>query len=629
MSYLRLAAASVNTTPFDWTGNLRNIRSAIEEAKGKGVDLLLLPEMCISGYGCEDVFMSEWLPTKALELLAEVKPWCQGITVALGVPYRYLGDLYNGACLIHDGAILGITAKQWLANDGVHYETRWFTSWPAGKQVDIELHGDRFPFGDVVYELHGIRIAFEICEDAWRTTSRPAIRHHEKNVDLILNPSASHFAMCKTDLRKELVCTSSSLYECTYLYANLLGNEAGRMIYDGDCFITHHGELVQRSIRLSFKDVDMIMADVDFTRKEFKKQEINQDPKDKETEFVKAASLALFDYMRKSRSKGFILSLSGGADSSTCAVLVSEMVKRGTAELGTEHFLKKIGFGQWYAELQEAKLTWRAAERWITNRLLVCAYQGTKNSSDDTLNSARALAEDVGATFYHWSIDEEVASYVGKIETAIGRTLSWERDDITLQNIQARSRSPIIWMLANLNNALLLTTSNRSEGDVGYATMDGDTSGSIAPIGGVDKHFIIHWLKWAQKALEYPGLAPVNELSPSAELRPLENTQTDEADLMPYAILVAIEQLAIRDRYSPRQTLHLMNLKELASQDQMKAWVIKFFRLWSRNQWKRERYAPTFHLDDFNVDPRSWCRFPILSGGYQEELLELEGGNFE
>ncbi len=115
------------------------------------------------------------------------------------------------------------------------------------------------------------------------------------------------------------------------------------------------------------------------------------------------------------------------------------------------------------------------------------------------------MAERIGATFYSWSIDEEVASYTGKIENAIGRKLTWDQDDITLQNIQARSRSPIIWMLANINNALLLSTSNRSEGDVGYATMDGDTSGSISPIAAVDKHFILQWLRWAEKNLADPS----------------------------------------------------------------------------------------------------------------------------
>src|SRR5690606_5370673 len=126
----------------------------------------------------------------------------------------------------------------------------------------------------------------------------------------------------------------------------------------------------------------------------------------------------------------------------------------------------------------------------------------------------------VGATFHQWTIDEEVASYSRKVETALNRKLQWETDDLAMQNIQARARSPIIWMIANIKNNLLLTTSNRSEGDVGYATMDGDTSGSIAPIAGIDKHFLLHWLKWAEKALGYSGLSGVNALTPSAELRP-------------------------------------------------------------------------------------------------------------
>src|SRR5690606_24305828 len=113
----------------------------------------------------------------------------------------------------------------------------------------------------------------------------------------------------------------------------------------------------------------------------------------------------------------------------------------------------------------------------IVNQLLYTAYQGTKNSSEDTFLSAKELAESIGANFVEWKIDDEVAAYRTSIEKALDRTLDWKTDDIALQNIQARARSPIIWMLANINNALLLATSNRREGDVGYTTMDGDTSG--------------------------------------------------------------------------------------------------------------------------------------------------------
>jgi NAD+ synthase (glutamine-hydrolysing) len=288
------------------------------------------------------------------------------------------------------------------------------------------------------------------------------------------------------------------------------------------------------------------------------------------------------------------------------------MVKRASKDLGWTAFCKAL-------QLEESEIAgdWKKA----VNKLLTCAYQGTKNSSADTLNAAKTLAESIGAEFHEWKIDDEVTSYSAKIEKTIGRKLSWEIDDITMQNIQARSRSPIIWMLANIKRAVLLTTSNRSEGNVGYATMDGDTSGSLAPIAGLSKIFILEWLRWAEKALDQPGLRAVNSLQPTAELRPLERNQTDEADLMPYSILAEIEQHAIRDRKSPGEVMHIMSQK--GDPEIMKGYIKKFFRLWSANQWKRERLAPSFHLDDLNVDPRSWCRFPILSSGFQEELDAL------
>ncbi len=255
---------------------------------------------------------------------------------------------------------------------------------------------------------------------------------------------------------------------------------------------------------------------------------------------------------------------------------------------------------------------------------MTTAYQGTVNSSKETLESAKLLAESIGAAFYSWEISEEVASYTKKIETALERKLTWEKDDIALQNIQARARSPIIWMLANIQNSLLLTTSNRSEGDVGYATMDGDTSGSLSPIAAVDKHFLLGWLKWAEKTLGYGGLSRVNALTPTAELRPLEKNQTDEEDLMPYPVIAEIERLAIRDKRSPVDIYLILKEELNLHPKQLKKYIVKFFQLWSRNQWKRERIAPSFHLDEFNVDPKTWYRFPILSGGYKEELKELE-----
>ncbi|MEM9325502.1 MAG: NAD(+) synthase [Bacteroidota bacterium] len=605
---LLIGGACLNQIPMAWDHNIANIKDAITAAKRQSVDLLCLPELCITGYGCEDMFLSKWLPKKALSKIDEIVPLTEGIAVLVGLPVIFEDKHYNVACFIDDGEVLGFYAKHHLAKNGVHYEPRWFESWPYQTVKKIELRGKEVPFGSLELDWKGITLSFEICEDAW-FEDRPACYLQHGRVDLILNPSASHFAFRKGDYREQLVTSSSKRFETTYVYTNLLGNEAGRMIYDGDILMAQRGKLIARNKRLSFEDWNLLTCEVSFDD-DATVSNVQEDWADRLQEISRVIPLALFDYLRKSKSRGFVLSLSGGADSSSIATMVAQMVRLGLSELGHQEFQRKLGF-----DIPKE-------EKAIVKQLLWTAYQGTKNSSEATLQSAQGLAESIGATFYHWRIDEEVASYRAKIEKAIGRDLTWERDDITLQNIQARARSPIIWMLANLERYLLLSTSNRSEGDVGYATMDGDTSGSISPIAAIDKALVLEWLQYAEQTLDYEGLRWVNDLTPTAELRPLEEEQTDEDDLMPYSVLVQIEEWGIRERKSPVEVFEIMRVDYPKSQ--LKAWITKFFRLWSYNQWKRERIAPSFHVDDFNVDPRTWCRFPILSGGFEEELEELQ-----
>jgi NAD+ synthase (glutamine-hydrolysing) len=239
------------------------------------------------------------------------------------------------------------------------------------------------------------------------------------------------------------------------------------------------------------------------------------------------------------------------------------------------------------------------------------------------------VAEAIAADFRTWNIDSIVDEYIAIGGEVVGRELKWDRDDAALQNIQARARAPGVWLLANLRGALLLTTSNRSEAAVGYATMDGDTCGGLAPIAGIDKAFLLDWLKWMERTGPV-GVGPlaalgvVNSQAPTAELRPPGAAQTDEGDLMPYRVLDAIERAAIRDKQTPVEVFDGVRRgfpNHTAAE--LGAWVERFFTLWCRNQWKRERYAPSFHLDDENLDPKTWCRFPILNGGFERELAQL------
>lgn len=645
MNCLRLGAASLNQVPLDWSGNRSRALQAIAAAREAQVSLLCLPELCLSGYGCEDAFLSLHTAERSWESLAALVPETQGLAVAIGLPVFHRGAIYNAVALVANGRILGLGAKQHLAGDGLHYEPRWFKPWPSGQTATL---ANGLPIGDLLFELGGVRLGFEVCEDAW-VAHPPGIRLAERGADLILNPSASHFAFGKQEIRRRFVLDNSRAFAAGYVYANLAGNEAGRAIYDGGCIIAAGGQLLAEGPRLGFRDVSLTTAVMDLSlirslqarivgrhvapsvapsvSADFAWPAVCPQPAPaaippeppKELEFARAVALGLFDYLRKSRSRGFVVSLSGGADSGAITCLVRIMRDLALAELGETTFREKTG--GW---LEGPPESW-------PSQLLTCVYQATKNSSEVTREAARAIAEATGARFLAWEIDRLVAGYHELVEASLGRKLSWKRDDIALQNIQARVRAPGVWMLANVAGALLVSTSNRSEAAVGYATMDGDTSGGLSPIAGIDKAFLRRWLLWLETEgcpsagiPTIPALHAINAQQPTAELRPPSSKQTDEDDLMPYPILDAIEKSAIRDKRSPAACLQILQA-QFPGQDEerLRLWTKRFFVLWSRNQWKRERYAPSFHLDDENLDPRSWCRFPILSGGFADELKEL------
>ena len=638
MKLVKVGAAVLNQTPMDWDRNAKNIVAAIAQAKAEGVTVLCLPEMCVSGYGCEDVFGSPDLQRTAMEILVEeLLPLTEGIVACFGLPVMYQNGLFNAVATVANGKLLGFVCKRHLAGDGLHYEPRWFREWPAEVRGTVLVQGERVPIGDIHFDIGGVVVGYEICEDAW-VALRPGAALAQRGVDIIMNPSASHFAFGKMDVRKGFVVEGSRAFGVTYLYTNLLGNEAGRAIYDGGALIASGGTLLATGPRFGFQHHHLTTAVVDIektrtvqSRTASFRPEMDGDESDRITApfewpdeapaaeacalrsweekrlpdrdyeaFTRAVALALHDYRLKSRARGYVVSLSGGADSSACAILVS-------------------------IALRLAGLADEAVADHLT-----CVYQGTRNSSVTTFEAARTVAESLGAEFHAFNIDALVQDYRSIVEDALERPLTWDTDDIALQNIQARVRGPGAWMLANIKNQILIATSNRSEAAVGYATMDGDTCGGISPIAGIDKDFLLRWLKWMEvegidEIGPIEGLEKVTALRPTAELRPSEMHQTDEDDLMPYPILDAIEETAIGDKKGPVNTWQVLTRRFPAYPPHvLGVWVDRFFRLWCRNQWKRERYAPAFHVDDKNLDPRTWCRFPILSGGYRRELAQLK-----
>ena len=678
MKLIKVGAAVLNQTPRDWKGNKANIIEAIRQAKAQKVSVLCLPELCITGYGLEDDFFCADVADRAMWALADIATYCEGMVVCIGLPVRFNNSLYNAVATVVNNRVEGFTFKQHLAGDGIHYEPRHFKPWPVGvvQQLVVPqlraLGGDLilpaiFPCGDILFSIGGIRIGYEICEDAW-VANRPGTILATKGVDIYLNPSASHFSFGKLNTRKNFVVDGSRAFSATYIYTNLVGNEAGRAIYDGGALIASGGSLVAQGKRFTYQNVLLTTAIVDVhTTKtsQVRTSSFQPDVKKysegchhvnfefpevvernnivqpleaswengldvKHEECTRALGLALMDYMRKSHTKGFVVSLSGGADSALVTYAVVQGIRLGVKELGAKKFVEK--FCPHLAHCIASSVFDYAEEMTIEaliKNLVSTAYQPTENSGPVTREAAAKLAKALLVPHMVLDVDPVFKAYLEIGKQIKGAELNFADDDLTLQNLQARVRSPSIWMIANMQNKLLLTTSNRSEAAVGYATMDGDTSGCISPIAGLPKVYIREYLKWTEEVGpdgigHTPAMGYVNKQQPTAELRPAECKQTDEDDLMPYWLLNMIEGYVVKNRYVPVEIYKAIKREVDYDNNRLIADITKFFRLFSRNQWKRERYALSFHLDDHNLDPRTWCRTPILTGGYEEELEELK-----
>ena len=679
MKLIKVASGTLNQTPRDWKNNKNNIIEAIKQAKRENVSILCLPEMCVSGYGLEDDYFCADVPQRAIRKLKEIieegvpnsgrmEPMCLGLIFCVGLPIRFNNTLYNAVATIVDGKVIGFTCKQHLAGDGIHYENRWFKPWPQGvvQTVNIPELGGEIPIGDIHFSIGGIKIGYEVCEDAW-TCNRPGTVLATKGVDIYLNPSASHFSFGKLNTRRNFVVDGSRAFSATYIYANLVGNEAGRAVYDGGALIATGGSLVAAGKRFTYNNVLLTTAvvDVDNTRTSqvrtasfqpniekynegcvngdfdypvvSEKLTVNPDQetwelsKDiKHEECVRALGLALMDYMRKSHTKGFTISLSGGADSAMVTYLCAMGIRMAIDELGVAKFITKYcpqlgtgarcsNFDQWTKEEQIERLV---------SLLITTAYQATAQSGEITRHAASELAKALNIPHYEFDVEPMVQEYnkLGVIDK--GSELTFEANDITLQNLQARVRCPSIWMIANMKGTLLLTTSNRSEASLGYCTLDGDTAGGLAPVCGLSKNYIREFLLWVE--MDGPDgignlltMGLVNNQQPTAELRPSKYNQTDESDLMPYWLIDKIERLVVRNRNTPVEIYQSLKVSIEYDNNKLIKDITKFFTLFGISQWKRERYAISFHVDDYNLDPKTWCRAPILSGGYEEELEEL------
>lgn len=670
-----VGAASLNQTVGDWTGNARRIRAAIAAARDRGVRLLLLPEMCIPGYSLGDRLMMRGTLERSWEHLRALEAETAGIVVVVGLPVRHRDVLYNVAAVVADGVLWGLVPKENLATGDVQYENRWFSGWPRG-HAERHRHGDgtEVPIGSLLFEAPGLgRFGVEVCEDGWKGL-RPGSVYALCGAHIIANPSASWFTLGKHRVRRRMVEQISREDHVVYLYTSLLGCDATRLVFDGSVFVAQDGAVLEEGDRFAFDRKSVLVERVvDLAALERARMEegswrqqvhamqqgqlVGQEPelvriegafhteqpapalgpywlegtdppqldpslawlskrgllprapepRDlPHLELELALCMALREYVTKCGIGGFALALSGGRDSAMCALLIARMFRYDRPDL------------------DEDALRAHIAERFVT------AYMGTEHSGDPTRNAARALAEELGSRHLEAGIQAAVDTHVALARTLTGVDLSWDdpAHDIPLQNVQARLRGSLIWMVANLYRFLLVSTSNKSEAAVGYTTMDGDTSGGISPIADVPKSLVTVWLRWAAAFHDLEALGDVVAIPATAELRPAEQAQTDEGDLMPFAVLDRLIFQFVQHGQDPLEMFRTL-WPELAARyggDPVRfaADIRKFVRMFCQAQWKRERFAISFRIAAFDLDPKTGFRFPPVQAPFTEELAALD-----
>lgn len=667
-----IATASINQTVGDWTGNHQRISAAITEARRRGVRLLALPEMVIPGYSLGDRLLMSGTLKRSWSMLASLRAETAGMVVIIGLPVQHNDVLYNVAAVLADGKLVGLVPKENLATGDVQYENRWFAGWPHTRVETFRTPGgEEIPFGGLIFEAQGLsKFAIEICEDGWKGI-RPGSAYTLAGATLLANPSASWFVLGKHRVRRQMVEQISREDHCVYLYNSLLGCDATRLVFDGSLFIAQEGQTIREGRRLLFtENIEMVDVVVDLEvcqrarmeegswRQQCEAQlrgdfgplpptiQIAGDfttaapapspgpywitepqespdpslqwlvdaglikqftPRDlPHLELELSLALGLREYVKKCHIPGFALALSGGRDSSMCALLIGRMFRYDNPDL-SEEALK--------AHVREH---------------FVCAYMGTDNSGSATRSAAAALSAELGADHLDGAIQSTMDVHLDVFEQMTGTRLSWDEPshDIPLQNVQARLRGGLIWMIANVRRFLLISTSNKSEAAVGYTTMDGDTSGGLSPISDVPKSLVTLWLKWAAEYHGVESLQSVIVTPATAELRPPEDGQTDEDDLMPFFVLDQLMFHFVQLGQEPLDMFRALwpSLTERYRGDAraFAAHIRKFVRLVCFAQWKRERFAISFRVTAFDLDPKTGFRFPPVQAPFSEELAELD-----
>ncbi len=537
---MRIVMAQLNLLVGAIEANAGRVIEAAQVARdAQHADLILFPELTLTGYPPEDLLLRQDLIERVAQAVKTIAAAVHGITLVFGYPQQRSEGLVNCAGVWRDGELLGEYAKWLLPNYSVFDEKRYFT---AGDQP-------------LVVDVAGVRLGISICEDIWFQT--PAAATREQGAQVLLNLNASPFHTGKMVEREALVSKRAQENALPILYCNLVGGQ-DELVFDGGSFVVAaDGQLVQRA---PFFSEAQMLVELDLVNAHWLPRSGHVAAHaNEEAEIYACLVLGVRDYVRKNGFAGALLGLSGGIDSAlTLAIAVDA--------LG--------------AEAVEAVL------------------MPSRYTADMSNEDAAIQADRMGVAYRIIPIEPAFRAFLGMLEAELA-AIPPAANDTTEENLQARARGIILMALSNRSGKMLLTTGNKSEMAVGYATLYGDMAGGFAPIKDVPKQLVFRLAQYRNSLGEV--IPPrVLERPPSAELRP---DQRDSDSLPDYAILDQILWHYVEQDYSVAQIID-------AGFDA--ATVKRVTRMVDSNEYKRRQAPPGIKITRraFGRDRR----YPITNG---------------
>ena len=491
---MKIGFAQLNSTVGDLQGNLDKIVGSYERLAAAGADLVLTPELAITGYPPQDlIFKSRFVP-ETLEIVKQLHERVGNAALLVGFVDRNEGrgrPFHNAAALLERGKPIRIAHKSLLPTYDVFDEDRYFQ--PA---ANVQ------PF-----DCRGTKIGVTICEDIWTEhylprplyDCEPTRRLIEQGAEIILNLSASPFTLQKPAIRYEMVATLARTYKRPIFYCNMVGGN-DQLIFDGNSIaVNSTGGLIARLP--GFREHEQIVDTESSSAIEFRETPVAE-------QLFHALSLGLRDYLRKCNFKSAVLGLSGGIDSAVVAAIAAHA-------LGPEN--------------------------------VVGVSMPSQYSSRGSIDDANKLGANLGIKLLHIPIAETFAIFKSQFK----EIFSGLPENETEENIQPRLRAMTLMALSNKFGHLVLSTGNKSELSVGYCTIYGDMAGGLAVISDVPKTMIYELARWMNREKEVIPTATI-EKPPSAELKP---NQKDQDTLPPYDVLDEILRLYVEENLSARDII--------------------------------------------------------------------------